>query len=133
MHQLVQMKSPAKIWQFIKDTPFDDLIVLAECDENGCIKASNDEWDGILRSLEREVQVFTSGSSLKVKIDKLRKMDLPKPVLTGDDLIQFGKKPGPVFKKILQKAFEFQIDNGVYEKERLYNLTKGIQLKATEK
>lgn len=133
MHQLVQMKSPAKIWQFIKNTPFDDLIVLAECDENGCIKASNDEWDGILRSLERKVQVFTSYSSLKVKIDELRKMDLPKPVLTGDDLIQFGKKPGPVFKKILQKAFEFQIDSGIYEKERLYNLTKGIQLKATEK
>jgi CRISPR/Cas system-associated endonuclease Cas3-HD len=133
MHQLVQMKSPAKIWQFIKNTPFDDLIVLAECDENGCIKASNDEWDGILRSLEREVQVFTSGSSVKVKIDELRKMDLPKPVLTGYDLIQFGKKPGPVFKKILQKAFEFQIDNGVSEKERLYNLTKGIQLKVDEK
>lgn len=133
MHQLMEMKSPGKIWQFIKNTPFDDLVKLAQCDENGCIKASNDEWDGILKSLEREVKVHTPNSVKVVKINELRNMDLPKSVLNGDDLVQFGKKPGPIFKKILQKAFEFQIDQGVYDKNKLFSLTKGIQLGKADK
>lgn len=133
MHQLMKMKSPTKIWQFIKKTPFDDLIILAQADETGCLKTVDDAWDGILGSLQREVTIYTNELTFgirrrTVKIDELRELDMPKPVLTGDDLIKFGKKPGPIFKKMLQKAYEFQIDDGIYDKETLFQKVKGVTL-----
>ena len=134
MHKLMEMKSPTKIWQFIKKTPFDELILLAQADEHGCIKTVTDEWDGILGSLKREIVIHTSElpdfgvRRRTVTINDLRTLDMPKPVLTGDDLIKFGKKPGPIFKKMLQKAYEFQIDDGIYDKKTLYFKVKGVTL-----
>ena len=137
MHQLKKMKSATKIWKFIKDNPFDDLIILAECDEGGCIKSVSDEWDGIIESLNKEVEIYTMETEFGVrrrivKINDLRTMDLPKPVLTGDDLIKFGLTPGPLFKKILRRTFEYQIDRGIYDKTKLFNMSKSLRLRKDE-
>jgi hypothetical protein len=43
---------------------------------------------------------------------------LPEPDITGDDLIQAGAKPGPLFKKALDIAFNQQLD-GVTDKHKL--------------
>jgi poly(A) polymerase len=41
----------------------------------------------------------------------------PKPLLSGDDLIQLGYPPGPVFKQILKSVEEAQLDNRVQTPE----------------
>lgn len=116
-HQLVEMKSSYKIMRVTTHPFFKYLIILAKADENGCVKTVNDEWSGIEAALETE----------NVKKCLVEKM--PDPILTGDDLISYGMKPSPLFRKMLEKALEFQIDDGITDKEELYKRIKGIKLK----
>jgi len=53
---------------------------------------------------------------------------LPDPILTGDDLIKYGKKPGPIFKKILETAYHIQIDQSITDKDKLYKMSKNVTL-----
>ena len=41
----------------------------------------------------------------------------PAPLLTGDDLIQHGYKPGPRFKEILEAAEDAQLEGRLQSKE----------------
>ncbi len=43
------------------------------------------------------------------------------PVLLGRDLIERGHKPGPEFKTILDRAFQYQLDTGSVDVEELYS------------
>jgi poly(A) polymerase len=43
----------------------------------------------------------------------------PPPLVTGRDLIQQGLKPGPVFKKLLDYAYDRQLDDESITKENL--------------
>jgi poly(A) polymerase/tRNA nucleotidyltransferase (CCA-adding enzyme) len=43
-----------------------------------------------------------------------------KPVLQGRDLIERGHSPGRTFSQMLKAAFEYQLENGVTDKELLY-------------
>jgi tRNA nucleotidyltransferase (CCA-adding enzyme) len=43
------------------------------------------------------------------------------PVLLGRHLIARGHKPGPGFKAILDKAFQYQLDTGCVDVDELYN------------
>jgi len=114
MHQLSKLKSKYKIMKITTHPYFKELCLLAICDEEGCIKLEKDEWPGIKASLESE----------KVKSCLVSKM--PKPLLTGNDLIDHGEKPSPLFRKKLEKALQFQIDNNITDKEELYKAVKGV-------
>lgn len=37
----------------------------------------------------------------------------PKPLVTGNDLIALGEKPGPHFKKILEELYDLQLENKI--------------------
>jgi putative nucleotidyltransferase with HDIG domain len=54
----------------------------------------------------------------------------PPPLLTGDDLIQAGYKPGPIFKKILDAVREAQLDGTIRTTEEAWAL--GNRLLASE-
>jgi poly(A) polymerase len=46
----------------------------------------------------------------------------PSPCLTGDDLIEAGHKPGPLFKKLLDAVREAQLDGTIRTKEEAWAL-----------
>lgn len=55
---------------------------------------------------------------LQEKVEEFKKEELrPKPLLTGDILIELGMKPGPEMKPILEEAFELQLENRLRTKE----------------
>ena len=52
------------------------------------------------------------------KLEALKPEEIrPKPLISGDDLIRLGYKPGPVFKKILKTVEDAQLDNQVQTPE----------------
>jgi len=113
-HQISEMKSKCRLWHFVSNPLFDMGIMLAKADERGCRKTKVDEWSGIEAALELD------------SIKELRGKPMPKGILTGDDLIKEGHKPGPGFKKALEKALENQINLGMTDKTLLYKSVKGI-------
>ena len=50
----------------------------------------------------------------------------PPPVLTGEDLIAFGLKPGPVFKRLLDAVREAQLEGRVTSKAQALALVKQL-------
>ena len=55
---------------------------------------------------------------LKQKSEEYRKEELkPKPLLTGNDLLEFGMKPGPGMKPILEEAYDLQLEHRFRTKE----------------
>jgi poly(A) polymerase len=82
----------------------DELLVLTHAD---CMAGAKD---------------FTEYNDYKEKIDRIKEEmnnKLPDPLVSGKDLIDAGIKPGPVFKLILNKVYEHQLDNESLLKEHL--------------
>ena len=50
----------------------------------------------------------------------------PKPLVTGHDLIGMGLKPGPVFKDILMKIEDEQLEGNVKTKEAAIEMAKAL-------
>lgn len=50
----------------------------------------------------------------------------PKPLITGYDLIAMGLKPGPVFKDILTKIEDEQLEGNLKTKEEAIDMTKSL-------
>jgi len=50
----------------------------------------------------------------------------PKPLITGHDLIDMGLKPGPVFKDILMKIEDEQLEGNVKTKEAAIEMAKAL-------
>lgn len=67
------------------------------------------------------------------RVIKAMEMEVPKPILTGDDLIKFGRKPGPLFRKMLEVAHAIQIDQGITDKHMLYKMAKNVELSKDER
>lgn len=54
----------------------------------------------------------------KMEEFKKTKEDLkPKPLVTGDDLIALGERPGPHFKEILAQLYDLQLEHKIKSKE----------------
>lgn len=57
-------------------------------------------------------------------IDKFKTLNLSDkkiiPLINGKDLIDLGNKPGPEFKELLNKCYDYQIDNNIDKKEEVY-------------
>lgn len=107
-HRLTEMKSRYKIFKLVTMPEFDMLVMLARADERGSIKTVEDEWGGIDDGLQTELvkECINAGG-------------MPKPLVTGDDLINAGLKPDASFAFRLEKAHMLQIDNGITNKEQL--------------
>jgi hypothetical protein len=51
---------------------------------------------------------------LRPRLDELAKTDFaPPPLLTGDDLTAAGQKPGPLFKRVLDMVYDYQLEGRV--------------------
>lgn len=105
-HDLAE-KSKSTYWPIVDNKLFSRLFRLAICDENGCTKLVEDERPGIL--------TFVKSDNFK----EVFKKPMPKPILTGTDLIKRGYKPGPKFKHALEIAYDHQIDFGTTDKQTL--------------
>ena len=46
----------------------------------------------------------------------------PQPLITGNDLLAAGLKPGPVFKRVLDAVYDEQLEGRVTTKERALEL-----------
>jgi len=115
-HKLADMKKRSSIWRLVSQKFFKDLVKLARCDENGCIKTTDDKWCGIDNALKLQ------------KVADVLGKPMPKPIVTGDDLIAAGLKPDSSFKKRLDVAYNLQIDQGLTDKAKLIKHAKGMTL-----
>lgn len=50
----------------------------------------------------------------------------PQPIITGNDLITLGSKPGPHFKKILEQLYDLQLEHQIMNKEEGLNQAKEL-------
>jgi tRNA nucleotidyltransferase/poly(A) polymerase len=61
-----------------------------------------------------------------LKIEKLLNdfSQLPKALITGNDLIELGLKPSSQMKDILKRAYYYQLENKINDKPQMLNWTK---------
>jgi len=56
------------------------------------------------------------------RLSELEQTDYaPAPLITGDDLTAAGLTPGPVFKKVLDRAYDEQLEGRLTTKEQALN------------
>jgi poly(A) polymerase len=68
---------------------------------------------------------------LREELARLASEDVaPPPLLVGDDLIAEGLKPGPVFKRILDAAYDAQLEGRVSSRQAAMELAKGLAKQA---
>lgn len=61
----------------------------------------------------------------KKKLEEYSKEEIkPEPIISGDDLIILGYKPGPLFKEILIKSGDLQLENKIKTKEEALTWVK---------
>ena len=101
-HRLFETKDKYKVFSFVKYKHFDDLLLLIRADERACVKTIEDEWIPIDKVLEQPL------------VKEVMAMEKPKQIVNGKFLIDnFGMKPSPIFKKIIDKAYRFQINHNI--------------------
>ena len=105
-HELNSRHSFHDILDFVKHPHFKEIMLVALADERGGIKLAGFDERGCVAEIMKDERVI-----------KAMNMEVPKPVLTGDDLIKFGRKPGPLFKKMLDVAFGIQVDQKITDKK----------------
>lgn len=116
-HELNSHKHFSDILKFVKHPHFKEIMMVALADERGAIKLEGFDERGCVAEIMKDERVI-----------KAQEMEIPKPILTGDDLIKFGRKPGPLFRKMLEVAHSIQIDQGITDKHMLYKMVKNVEL-----
>ena len=85
-----------------------------------------------LLALHRADALASTGSTEAVdycerKLRELPQAELnPPPLLTGDDLLQIGLKPGPIFKGFLEKVREAQLEGELSSKQQALELVEQL-------
>lgn len=121
-HELSKRTSKKEVWEFCTLPHFKEIMLVALADERGSIKLEGfDERGSVPDTLKSEY------------VAACMNKPMPVPILTGEDLIAFGRKPGPIFRKILDTALKFQIDQNVTDKKILYRSVKNVELSKKEK
>jgi poly(A) polymerase len=54
----------------------------------------------------------------------------PQPLITGDDLIAAGYKPGPMFKELLTAVEDAQLDGSVSTREEAMQLVRSLAIQS---
>lgn len=105
---LSRMKDIAKIKLLVNNKYWDYLKILSECDMRGTHNnLTEQELDNFFEACKKYEQY---------------EGNLPKPAITGDDLIKAGYSPSPKFKKALDVAYKEQLRG----KDKLLNVAIGI-------
>ncbi len=115
MHELGLMTKKYAIMSVLNLPDFDLLCKLCRSDTEGCIKTAEDDEE-----MELDLALETP------KIKSLIGIPMPAPIVTGDDLIAAGYRPGEKFRKALQVAYEDQINNDKTDKARLMSNIKAL-------
>ena len=64
---------------------------------------------------------------LEVEFEELAKTEIaPLPFITGDDLVAAGFKPGPAFKRILDKVYDAQLEGRVVNRDEAMGMARGM-------
>jgi hypothetical protein len=120
-HELSAKKHFHDILEFVHHPKFKEIMLVALADEKGGVKIAGFDPRGCVAEIMKDERVI-----------KAMSMDIPEPVLTGNDLIEFGRKPGPLFRKMLDVAHAIQIDQGITDKKMLYRMVKNVELSKDE-
>jgi len=96
--------------RFLATPDLSTLIQLGIADEMGCVLA-----EGKNRDLSWVTWIEEA---------RTRFGSLPTPIVTGKTLIEMGLKPGPLFKKILSFAFDWQLEG--IDEATILKRVKGI-------
>jgi poly(A) polymerase len=91
--------------RFLRMDGFDEHLELHRLD---CLASHRD-----LTNYEMASRMLADTSAEQIK---------PQPLLTGDDLIAQGYKPGPVFKQILQAVEDAQLEGSIQSREQALQL-----------
>lgn len=116
-HELANKHSKHDIWKFTKHENYLYIMLVALADERGSIKLQGFDERGCMKEILNDERVIYCMNN-----------ELPKPILNGDDLIKYGRKPSPLFKKMLETAYKLQIDQNITDKEMLYKMVKNVSL-----
>lgn len=114
-HELQEL-SDEHLWRCTAHPLFKEIMLVALADERGGVKLEGFDERGSVQDIMNDKRVK----------DFISKGPLPKPILTGNDLIKFGKKPSPLFKKALDAAFKAQINGKLTDKGQLFRSVKNI-------
>lgn len=98
----------SKVLRLMAHPHFDQIRLVSECDSRSAICQDPEDQKNKLKWLE----VFD-----KVEVPEDFGKELPKPIITGKDLIAIGLKPGPEFKAILDKMMDAQLEGFLTSKE----------------
>ena len=117
MHDLPKMKKVHKIRRMLATEDFKLMMLLGFCDTMGS------SFDGVIPN---EVEANEFKETVRELI-KVHGTVLPEPIITGNDLILEGMKPGPDFKDRLYHTFNLQLC-GEEDRTKLLNHAKGLKL-----
>lgn len=106
----VKKMKNAKIKRFIFMPNFKDHCKIHQAD---CLSSRQDF--GNIKFLEDKLKEFSTEQIMT---------GLPKPIITGKNLIDIGLKPGPQFKEILEKCMDMQLENPNIKVYELYEFIK---------
>lgn len=118
VHVAKNMKK-SKLRRFVAQDHFEALLVVASADSNS--SWPRDEED---RKLRKEDSSFLR--EFVIKLDNEGGKKLPKPFVTGHDLIGFGLKPGPMFKELLKKVADKQLEGEIVNKDEALAFVKTL-------
>ena len=96
----------SKLRRFLAKPRFDLHLALHKAD---CL-ACHGKLDNY-RFCERKIKEFVNDPV----VTKLNTIDLPKPLVTGHDLIELGWEPSPRFRTALNIALDIQLEGGTRE------------------
>jgi len=79
----------------------------------------------LLRSLHATRLVSDRIVGLEPELRELSTTDFaPPPLLTGDDLTAEGLKPGPIFRRILERVYDAQLEGSITTREQAFRMAR---------
>lgn len=105
----VKRMRPATLKRFLRMPGFDEHLELHRLD---CVGSHRD----------LSLYEFAKEKLETMPPEQIR----PEPLLTGDDLIQAGYKPGPLFKELLTAVEDAQLDGSITTKEEALSLVASL-------
>jgi len=106
----IEKMRPNKALEFVLDPKFNDLIKLAQADAKGTYPVR----DEFIADLKQYVEKAIRFKEEKQHLKETR-------LLTGDDLIEMGIKPGEKFKEILDEIDSLKVEGKLKSKEEAKN------------
>ena len=114
-HSLTLHKHKFDILEFVHKPLFNEIMLVSKADDLGSIST-------VYNDMPNYNEIMNDP-----KVKECISTPMPKPILTGDILIEHGLKPSPLFKKMLRVAYRHQYERGETDKERLFNFIKNIK------